>query len=211
MENENKINPKCGTIYTFRQIITQLYLRDAASLSFKIDGQWECVNDSHCGEQAVLAIPGWAGSRWIYRYETEEWVPVFEFADDNVIKMEQLVDCEPCIDPFAEKQSKWLTPKGFPREQNYSIRESDGKIVSVSGEEYDALVFDEKGFSHFYHERRANAGICEYCKEQTSKRFKYKDHEEGSSAPLHDLCGPCKDKALAQDRQTLADMDEDDY
>lgn len=200
-----KQRPVMAVLYTYKEIVQSLELRDSPSLEFLHDKQWCVVQNSHCGHDAMLADPLWANSRWTYLGETDEWIPEFRFARENEISIEQLVNMEVSRDPYAEKRTMWVTPKGFPREQYYDLRE-DGKWVSESGEVHEPLVFDEKGYSHWYYTRVQNAGVCFYCKMDVTQRFKRKDWEEGSSEPARDVCAPCLHSLNAADKAAMADF-----
>jgi len=61
----------------------------------------------------VLSIPGFAESWWEYKYETDEWIPVFHYVGTAPIT--DFIDHEPKNSSYENAQ--WCTPKGFPREQ----------------------------------------------------------------------------------------------
>lgn len=129
--------------YTFKQICEELNLKDTPFLRFHYNGEIQVVQTSHCTEEQMMALPFWAESCWRYQYTTDEWIPLFMFAKDQDIHA--LVDIAPMIDPYAESPNVMhVTPKGLPEAQYYSVRE-DGKLVSPSGDVYNAPVFDDDG------------------------------------------------------------------
>ena len=141
---QQRIHPVRNAVYTFREICECLDLRDSPFLRFYHNDTLQVVQMSHVCEATVLAIPGWAESRWKFQRETDEWIPLF--ITENVEAVLPLVDMEPYIDPFAERAGiMWVVPKGTEREQYYSLNE-DGYIVSPHGELYAAPVFDEDGY-----------------------------------------------------------------
>jgi hypothetical protein len=136
----NKIYPKRGGVYTLREVEIVLELRDSAHLGFWHDlgAAWvcaSCANDdddcpyvhnhkvqcviqtSHVTRDDLLSIPGFADSKWKYRYETDEWIPVFEFVGTDI---QQFVNIVPSLCDYnldRDPNSQWVTPKGFPRKQ----------------------------------------------------------------------------------------------
>lgn len=191
----NRIYPKQGTTYTFKQIVEQLDLRDSACLLFKENGMEQNIQDSHVNEHEVLALPHWAESRWTYRYETEEWIPVFDFASDNTISIDDLIDKEPQIDPYAEKPGVlWCVPKTKTREQYHKLVPAQGDeeayITTDHGDRYPLPVFDEHGQSEHYYFRKNNTGTCDKCKQRVEKRFNYRDPTEGNCR-LYEVCARC--------------------
>ena len=151
-----------GTVYTFRDICERLDLRDSPSLDFRLPEEcwptlvtqvaetWQAscpcspVQTAHVTEEEILAIPGWAESEWVYRFETSEWIPVFYFRGGPT-PIGELLDYEPLIDPHAVRAGRWwAVPKGKPRKQHYRI--VNGLIVDQWGDyTYPMPLFDENG------------------------------------------------------------------
>lgn len=202
-----RIHPKSGTTYTFKQIVEVLYLRDSACLTFRENDMDQNIQDSHLSQEAMLALPHWADSRWTFRRETEEWVPVFTFSNDNAEFLDDLIDKEPEIDPHAERPGVlWCVPKGQAREQYHRIeKDDDGEyITSAGGTRYPLPVFDEHGKSDSYYFRVNNPGTCDYCKRQVEKRVNYRDPSEGN-CQQYEICTPCRDHAHKVMREEFAD------
>ena len=111
--------PVSGVSYTLAEIY-KLSLRDGPSLNFHHNDISGVIQESHLTEEELLSVPGMKESKWIYGYETEEWIPVFNF-DKNIEQLSifELVDLELWIDEYTclDKEYWWATPKGFPRKQ----------------------------------------------------------------------------------------------
>ena len=126
------MHPKTGHVYTLRQVLTELDLRDVPHLQFayhppgKPDGEraTQVIQISHCTDAELLAQQGLASSRWRFVRETHEWTPLFYYADTKPIT--EIVDLEPMRDPYYEHVGRlwWVTPKGLPREQYYPKEQS---------------------------------------------------------------------------------------
>lgn len=201
--------PKSGQVYTLRQIIEELHLRDSPHLGFMANGVRQVIQNSHCTEAQLLEVPGMADSLWKYLYETDEWIPIFSFAENNPLPIEELVDTEAEIDPYAEKPGVlWVTPKGLPRAQYYRVVKpslGDPYITTHhdDGDRYPLPVFDEHGKSEHYYFRVNNPGHCDKCKLRVEKRVQYRDPTEGNCR-LYELCTTCRDRNVAADREEFA-------
>lgn len=111
-----RIQPQYGKVYSLSYMLNNLELRDMPSLNFEYGGKPQCIQTSHCKNEALLAVPGMAESLWVYERETYEWIPVFNFAPDQDITL--LVDMEESTDPRLHRDSMlWVTPKTLPRKQ----------------------------------------------------------------------------------------------
>lgn len=116
-----RMYPVRGNWYTLHQIEKQLSLEDSASLSFEYKGREGCIQNSHLTAEQLLSVPGIADSKWRYRSTTNEWIPVFEYADERPIT--DFVDLERWFDSDYNGGGQysddvwWATPKGFPRKQ----------------------------------------------------------------------------------------------
>lgn len=82
MNTENRIYPKPGQIYTLAGI-SKLFLRDSPALCFYHNHVEVCIQDTWVTEEEVCKNPLLADSKWKYRLETDEWIPVFYYADDQ--------------------------------------------------------------------------------------------------------------------------------
>ncbi|AXG66978.1 hypothetical protein HOU08_gp252 [Dickeya phage vB_DsoM_JA29] len=122
--------PTRGKTYTFEQL-NDMELRDSPFLRFRtknINGEdvIAVIQTSHVTDEQLASIPGFSESLWTFQYETDEWIPLFMFAEKSPI--EDLVDCEEAIDPYRwEEVGVYATPKGFPCEQYY-YRDEHGVI-----------------------------------------------------------------------------------
>lgn len=204
-----RIFPRRNEVYTFKQIVNELDLRDSACLTFWENNLWQNIRDSHISEHDMLKLPHWAESRWKFVMETDEWIPIFRFAKDNEVSIDELVDTEAEIDPYAEKPGVlWVTPKGLPRAQYYRVVKpslGDPYITTHhdDGDQYPLPVFDEHGKSEYYYFRVNNPGHCDKCKLRVEKRVPYRDPTEGNCR-LYELCTTCRDRNVAADREEFA-------
>lgn len=114
---DKKINPVSGQVYTLAQIFNDLNLPDSPSLCFSYLVKGGVIQTSHVTHAELLAVPGFAESRWRYRYETSEWIPLFMYAGEAPIT--EFVTIEPWLADFPEAETFWVCPKGHPREQVY--------------------------------------------------------------------------------------------
>lgn len=108
------MRPIRSVIYTSEQVLKELKLRDSPFFRLQHRGKLTPIQISHVTTNDLLSIPGFAELEWIYRYETDEWIPVFDAADDEAVA--KLLDFE----PWEGKEDKhfWATPKMFPRKQS---------------------------------------------------------------------------------------------
>lgn len=113
--------PVVNEVYTLDEIY-KLDLRDSPSLCFMYQGLTGCIQDSHLSSENLLAIPGMKESKWKYIYETDEWIPIFQFDQtEDAADISKLVDLEVWVDVLNERNNSkmwWATPKGYPRSQS---------------------------------------------------------------------------------------------
>src|ERR1700758_5161253 len=128
-------HPVSCEIYSLRQIIYDLELRDAPCLEFWHKGVRTCIQTSHfMDNQLEAAHPRLMNSFWKYKYETEEWVPVFEFHETLTFSqndLERHLSIERCLDPYVDDPRKvlwWVVPKGLPRKQFYDYPEERARL-----------------------------------------------------------------------------------
>lgn len=111
--------PNMGTILTFAEII-ELELPDSPCFEFKLDGLTGWIQDSHISIDKLKTCDGLMATKWKYLFTTNEWIPVFRYADDTDLRTVldiELMDREKNYTPDDEPDTWWATPKGFPREQ----------------------------------------------------------------------------------------------
>lgn len=120
------ILPKPGSVYTAKQILLVLELKDSPHLYFSHENRRSVLQNSHLTNEELLSVPGFAETQWTYLRTTDEWIPVFTAVDDDAVR--ECVDAEPWIDPYDRDPGFWVTPKGFPRPQHYKFN-ADGEIV----------------------------------------------------------------------------------
>lgn len=192
-----KLYPRTGETYTFRELCKKLELRDSPHLGFVENGVSQVVQNNHLREDQMLEIPHWADSRWTYRYETDEWIPVFRFASDNIVSIDELVDKEPLRDPHAKEAGElWVVPKGYERKQNYRLMPATADEPAYLVSEYSDIhwpvpTFDADGLSDMGRRDRDDPGVCDDCDANVDVRLTYKHFEEGSSAPERHVCKHC--------------------
>lgn len=140
------MNPVRNFVYTARQILIELELRDSPSFQFWRHSPFQMLNDgkdaerlalmmvlgfdpdvdcvlqhSHVTDEQLLSVPGFADSRWRYIRTTDEWIPLFRLADHKRDDVSQWFDLEHYIGDYGQLDNAWsVTPKGFPREQFYA-------------------------------------------------------------------------------------------
>lgn len=112
--------PRRGEVFTGAEVM-QLPLRDSPSLCVPV--KWDAdvehdeapIQDAHLTQDELLSVPGFSESRWRFLFETDEWIPVFDFvgtADEALA----FVDVSKEWDDTYQQHRWWVTPKGFPRE-----------------------------------------------------------------------------------------------
>lgn len=121
--------PERRKVYTFAQL-DSLDLRDMPSLCLVIDGEFQVIQTSHLTQaEHIESNPLWAETKWEFILETSEWIPIFHYRGDISI-LDELLDVEPLIDPHMKPDQGYglyVVPKGYPREQYYSVEKHDGE------------------------------------------------------------------------------------
>jgi hypothetical protein len=113
------VYPKRGVSYTYKEIITDLYLRDNPSLLFEYNGKSGVIQDAHVPDGDITVVPGMSESRWVYIRETREWIPIFKFdTQTDQLPITSLVDLEVNKSKYYHPDFWWATPKGFPRDKH---------------------------------------------------------------------------------------------
>ena len=124
MPEQKRIFPKRQQVYTLDEIENVLYLRDSPSLVVSGIG---VIQTSHLSNDEFLSIPGIRDTKWRYVRETNEWIPIFRSVEleDNFNLIKSCIDYEEWITKWADSDNEsddgklyWVTPKGFPRNQN---------------------------------------------------------------------------------------------
>lgn len=101
--------PVINKVYTYGEIL-KLNLNDSPCLQFRHNQKLEVIQD--CFEDPEvdsLEVPGFSESKWKYRHETNELIPVFIYVGETLIT--DLVT----IDNFANEDDAWVCPIGFYR------------------------------------------------------------------------------------------------
>ncbi|QYW04595.1 hypothetical protein pEaSNUABM14_00270 [Erwinia phage pEa_SNUABM_14] len=130
-----------GSVYTLREMLTELSLRDTPNLGFTPvsvrypetkEIRQQTVQDSHLTEEEMLALPGWAETKWRYIRETHEWIPVFVAVDNAEI--EALCVIEPYTDRYFRNEGiMHVYPRGVERAQHKAYDpETHGTLVKVA-------------------------------------------------------------------------------
>jgi len=116
-----RIYPKRYMVYTLKEIINNLYLRDTPHLCINgkegIDG---VIQTSHITDEQLLSVDKIEDTRWVYIRETSEWIPIFHYVGNrHNLPLSHFIDVEKAIPIFHSEldDSFWITPKGFKREQ----------------------------------------------------------------------------------------------
>lgn len=111
MSDTTKNRPRSGQIYTLVEI-NQLYLRDSPFLTFYHNGAECTIQDGNGTEHLCARNPRIADSKWEYRYETDEWCPIFRYKDDR-----------PITDIVTVEPTKWVDfDTGLPKANEFYAR-----------------------------------------------------------------------------------------
>lgn len=112
-----KQRPIRSTIYTGAEIINVLYLLDSPALEVVIGDKRGCIQDSHMTNEQLMSVPGFAESSWKYLRTTDEEIPVFKFVGPDPHQFLDIVDAVSYSTGEVVPEELWITPKGFPRQQ----------------------------------------------------------------------------------------------
>lgn len=107
-------SPKRGQIYTFEEM-TRLDLDDSPHLCFTHEGKSSVIQDSCATNADMLSIPGFAQSKWKYRYTTHECIPIFQYVGEEPITT--WVTIEENLRAIDEDDQWWATFILFPQPQ----------------------------------------------------------------------------------------------
>lgn len=89
----NQKHPVRGSVYTMKQIDTELALRDTPFLHFyDVDGEKQVVQTAHNNIEDLSNYEEWANIRFTFVRETDEWIPLFNVVEDDNEKLLQLLD-----------------------------------------------------------------------------------------------------------------------
>jgi len=88
-----------------------LDLSDCPFLHFVYNDQECVIQTSHVTYEELMSIPGMGRSLWSYEKTTNEAIPLFWYADDD-IDILSIVD----INIKDGYNGYWVTPKGFLRD-----------------------------------------------------------------------------------------------
>lgn len=137
--------PIQGWVYTLREILEDLYLRDDPHLSVpapKISlglvetADWGPIQKNHFDYKSGDFLEKFGHLRFKYVRETFEWIPVFRF-DGTLEEIVKSVDFEPSVDesiPEGLPMCWWITFKGHPREQYSKISICGEYVTGYLGE-----------------------------------------------------------------------------
>lgn len=111
-----RIYPIENEVYSLDFILGQLKLQDIPSLHFNHEGFGTVIQHSHCANEELLTIPGFAKTKWRYIRTTREWIPIFEYVEEEPI--EKFVTIEMDRSPHNDNMF-WVCPLGAQRKQLY--------------------------------------------------------------------------------------------
>lgn len=121
-------HPKRGEVYTVKQIVTELKLRDSPFLCSEITNPLGekvevVIQTAWCTEEQLIPIMG--DDRYRYIRETDEWIPVFHFTgtEEEFLKS---VECGVTLDPYLKEDDPvgmTVWPKGTEYSQYYTVNE----------------------------------------------------------------------------------------
>lgn len=110
-----KIYPRSGQVYTLAEI-TKLYLRDQPFLQFFHNGELCVIQGASLSEEELCASnPEAAKTKWRYVRETEEWIPLFRYSDENELPITAFVTIEPSNSHEGEYWVCWM---GYYQQQD---------------------------------------------------------------------------------------------
>lgn len=131
-------NPVRGQIYTVKEIVNDLKLRDSPFLCSEITNPIGekvkvVIQTSWCGDDELIPIMG--DTRYKYIRETSEWIPIFEFVgtEEEFLKT---VDCAVTLDQFLKQEEPvgmTVWPKGTEYIQYYKVNEDNTMIDTSYG------------------------------------------------------------------------------
>ena len=111
MSNTKRNYPRSGQIYTLDEVL-QLYLRDSPHLMFHHNGHDVVIQNYGAEYQLCVDNPLIANSKWEYRYETSEWIPIFRYKGDH-----------PITDIVTVEPTKWVDfDTGLPEANKFYAR-----------------------------------------------------------------------------------------
>ncbi|WP_396190434.1 hypothetical protein [Flavobacterium sp.] len=136
-------SPVRGQIYTVREIVTELKLRDTPFLK-------ACIKNPVGDEVEVVIQLGWLPSldiliplmgdnKYRFRRETDEWIPVFDFVGSEE-EFLQTVNTNIDLDPYhdvGQPVGMVVWPKGTEYEQYYKLVFCPTQVTDHDGDRYD--------------------------------------------------------------------------
>lgn len=85
--------PKRGEVYTMREILEDLILRDSPFFMVHFEGDERSNPIQYEGEDELRKVPGLLDTRWWFDRVTDEWIPVFYYCDNNEKPITEYVTC----------------------------------------------------------------------------------------------------------------------
>lgn len=178
--------PKRYEVYTLAQL-DSFDLRDMPTLRLMIDNELQAIQTSHLTmADHIKSNPLWAETLWEFIIETTEWIPIFNYRGDTSI-LDELVDVEPWIDPHQmpnQGRELYVVPKGYPREQYYSVEKHDGEYKIKK----PAPIYDESPYYLLpelplrdgkHPMTRKNLRICGKCNHTYESQIEHKCADAG--------------------------------
>ena len=113
--------PKRGEVLTAVQVESDLALRDMPFYNIpikrdpEVEYAWAPVQTAHLTVDELLAVPGFADSKWRFDRETDEWIPLFDFVGTAEEAL-AFVDVHKVWNTTFGRYEWWVLPKGHPRD-----------------------------------------------------------------------------------------------
>lgn len=185
-ETSSNIYPVIGKIYTFEEI-EGLYLKDSPNLAIEFKNGKYGVIQSYLRSDTFTLLPGLSDTKWKYRCETREWIPVFDYEGD-VFDLIPFLNTEPMYDSISETFSSvylWITFKtDQDQREQYGLREALKKGVFIpSGVWLDpdwskkhcnkcerALKLEDEPLTEYNRESVSFNGTCAMCKAEIGNK-----------------------------------------
>lgn len=96
-------SPDRGTVYTMREILEDLMLRDSPFFMVRFEEDERSSPIQYGDEDELRSVPGLLDTRWKFGYETHEWIPLFYYCDNNEKPITEYVTCT----EFYEDPNVW--------------------------------------------------------------------------------------------------------
>lgn len=94
-------------VYTYQEIVKDLYLRDTPFLLVFINDTEQVIQTAYVHPDELLKNEKWANSTWRYIRETHEWIPIFKITKETEAYLSEIVN--------------WVEDENYPHENIYTV------------------------------------------------------------------------------------------